>query len=86
MNRRPTLAAMWYVEQENRSRRRRLPGHILDYEHTFVHSIKDLMDGIAAGKSPAPNFEHGYRRQTVLAAVERSVESRAWVRPEYGGL
>ncbi len=86
MNRRPTLAAMWYVDEENRSRRRRLPGHILDYEHTFVHTIKDLMDGIAAGKSRAPNFEDGYRCQAVLDAVERIAESRQWIRPEYGGL
>src|SRR3712207_8915725 len=29
------------------------PGHIIGYEHTFVHTIKDLLDGIAAGESPA---------------------------------
>jgi predicted dehydrogenase len=57
------------------------PGHIIGYEHTFVHTIKDLLDGISAGKSPAPTFEDGYRCQTVLEAVERSVESRAWAAP-----
>ena len=62
------------------------PGHILGYEHTFVHTIKDLMYGIAAGKSPPPSFEDGYRCQVVLDAVERSAESREWIRPEYGGL
>ena len=62
------------------------PGHILGYEHTFVHTIKDLMDGIAAGKSPPPTFEDGYRCQAVLDAVERSAETREWARPEYGGL
>jgi predicted dehydrogenase len=75
MNRRLTLAAMWYVDEENRSRR--LQVHILDYEHTFAHTIKDLIDGIAPGKSPAPNFEDCYRCQAVLDAVERSAESRA---------
>jgi predicted dehydrogenase len=61
------------------------PGHIIGYEHTFVHTVKDLLDGIAAGKSPAPTFEDGYRCQAVLEAVERSVESGAWTRPVRSG-
>jgi predicted dehydrogenase len=58
------------------------PGHIIGYEHTFVHTVKDLLDGIAAGESLAPTFEDGYRTQAVLDAVERSAESREWTRPE----
>jgi predicted dehydrogenase len=58
------------------------PGHIIGYEHTFVHTVKELLDGIGAGKSPAPTFEDGYRCQAVLDAVERSVESRQWTTPE----
>jgi predicted dehydrogenase len=54
------------------------PGHIIGYEHTFVHTVKDLLDGVAAGKSPAPTFEDGYRCQAVLDAVERSLESGTW--------
>ncbi len=42
------------------------PGYILGYEHAFVHTMKDLMDGIAAGKSPAPTSEDGYRCWAVL--------------------
>ena len=57
------------------------PGHIIGYEHTFVHTVKDLLDGIKTGNSPAPNFEEGYRCQAVIDAVERSVESREWARP-----
>ena len=62
------------------------PGHILGYEHTFIHTIKDLMDGIKAGKSPAPTFEDGYRCQAVLDAVERSAASGEWRRPETEGI
>jgi predicted dehydrogenase len=58
------------------------PGHTIGYEHTFIHTIKDLLDGIAAGESPAPSFEDGYRVQAVLDAVERSTESREWTAPE----
>jgi len=62
------------------------PGHILGYEHTFVHTMKDLMDGMASGQSPAPTFEDGYRCQAVLDAVEKSAEHREWIKPEYGGV
>jgi predicted dehydrogenase len=57
------------------------PGHILGYEHTFVHTVKDLLDGIGAGKSPAPTFEDGYRCQAVLDAVGRSAQSGTWTEP-----
>jgi predicted dehydrogenase len=61
------------------------PGHIIGYEHTFIHTVKDLLDGIAGGKCPAPTFEDGYRCQAVLEAVERSVESGTWTRPARSG-
>jgi predicted dehydrogenase len=59
------------------------PGHIIGYEHTFVHTVRDLLDGIKTGNSPAPTFEDGYRCQAVLDAVERSVDRREWVSPGF---
>ena len=61
------------------------PGHIIGYVHTFVHTIKDLLDGIAACESPAPTFEDGYRCQAVLDAVEHSLESGTWTEPARSG-
>ena len=58
------------------------PGHIIGYEHTFVHTVKDLLDGIKTGIGPGPTFEDGYRCQAVLDAVERSLGNREWVIPE----
>jgi len=58
------------------------PGHTIGYEHTFVHTVKDLLDGIRTGEKPGPTFEEGYRCQAVLDAVDRSVEGRGWVTPE----
>ena len=58
------------------------PGHLIGYEHTFVHAVKDLLDGIAVGKNPSPSFEDGYRCQAVLDAVERSARSGNWTEPE----
>ena len=62
------------------------PGHIIGYEHTFVHTMKDLMESIAVGKSPAPTFDDAYRVQAVLDAVERSAEGGGWTGPERGGI
>ena len=28
------------------------PGHIIGYEHTFVHTVKDLLEGIAVQRAP----------------------------------
>ena len=58
------------------------PGHIVGYEHTFVHTVKDLLDGIKTGVEPSPTFEDGYRCQAVLDAVERSLGNREWTSPE----
>jgi predicted dehydrogenase len=56
-------------------------GHILGYEHTFIHAVKDLLDGIATGTNPQPDFATGFRCQAVLDAVERSAASRSWEKP-----
>ncbi len=53
--------------------------HIIGYEHTFVNMIADLMQAIAHDTPFKPDFLDGYRSQAVLAAVERSSASRAWV-------
>jgi predicted dehydrogenase len=51
------------------------PGHLIGYEHTFTHEIRDLVDAIANGTAPAPSFADGLRVQRVLAAVEKSAAS-----------
>ncbi|MEU6415723.1 Gfo/Idh/MocA family oxidoreductase [Microbispora sp. NPDC046933] len=48
------------------------PGHVLGYEHSFTHEVKDFIEAIATGTDPAPSFEDGLRVQRVLAAVEQS--------------
>jgi predicted dehydrogenase len=54
------------------------PGHTIGYEHTFVHTIYDLLEGLADGRSPAPDFQDGVRNQRVMDAIERSARSRRW--------
>lgn len=54
-------------------------GHIIGYEHTFINLMSELMNGIATGTSPTPNFEDGVRNQQVLHAIQQSVETKKWV-------
>ena len=56
------------------------PGHLIGYEHTFIHTVLDFMKGIADGRSPTPNFEDGVRGHQVLDAIERASASRRWER------
>jgi predicted dehydrogenase len=48
------------------------PGHVLGWEHTFTHEVRDLVTAIADNTDPAPSFADGLQVQRVLAAVERS--------------
>jgi len=54
------------------------PGHIIGYEHTFTHTVLDLLKAIGEQKIPSPNFEDGVRNQRVLDALERAAGSRRW--------
>ncbi len=56
-------------------------GHIIGWEHTHVHVVKDLLDGIRTGVNPAPSFEDGFKNQAVLDAVSRSAASGQWEQP-----
>jgi predicted dehydrogenase len=57
------------------------PGHILGYEHTFVHTVYELLRAIHEGRLPSPSFDDGLRTQRVLGAVERSAAARSWTAP-----
>lgn len=53
-------------------------GHIIGYEHTFIHTVYELLKAIDEGRIPSPNFADGLRNQRVLDAIERSAASRTW--------
>jgi predicted dehydrogenase len=55
-------------------------GHMLGYEHGFVHQVVDLVAAIHDGSQPHPSFTEGLSVQRVLAAVEESsIRDSAWV-------
>jgi predicted dehydrogenase len=56
------------------------PGHIIGYEHTFIHTVADFVNACADGKPAQPTFEDGLKNQRVLAAVEESVKTGQWAK------
>jgi len=61
----PYLAAWWPQ------------GHIIGWEHTFTHQIRDFLTAISTGEAPSPSFEEGLAVQQVLAAIEESANAKS---------
>jgi predicted dehydrogenase len=62
------------------------PGHIIGWEHTFVHEIHHLLAAIAGDGEVAPHgatFEDGYRAAEVCDAILRSAASGKREAPPY---
>lgn len=55
-------------------------GHMLGYEHPFVHAVADFVNACVEGKPLQPTFEDGLKNQEVLEAVERSAKTARWVK------
>jgi predicted dehydrogenase len=60
------------------------PGHPIGFEHTFIAALGDFLStldlDLPAPNRFHPNFNDGLAVQEVLDAVERSADSRAWIR------
>ncbi len=52
-------------------------GHIIGWEHTFTHEIRDLLLAIDSRTEPSPSFEDGLEVQRILAAVEESAAAKS---------
>jgi len=53
-------------------------GHIIGWEHSFVHEIKHFFDCVTTGRSVGPegaDFEDGYRASVVADAIVQSANS-----------
>lgn len=55
------------------------PGHIIGWEHTFIHEVGDLLTAIGEDQPIAPNFHDGLRNQQVLDAMQMAAEKKAWI-------
>ncbi|MGO4236078.1 Gfo/Idh/MocA family protein [Pseudarthrobacter sp. YAF2] len=61
----PYLAAWWPQ------------GHVIGWEHTFTHQVRDFLLAIRDGSQPSPSFEEGLNVQYVLDAVEESAANKS---------
>jgi predicted dehydrogenase len=53
-------------------------GHVIGWEHTFVHELEHLLGAIRGRNDVAPHgatFEDGYRAAEVCDAIVRSAET-----------
>ncbi len=55
------------------------PGHIIGWEHTFIHEIYDLLVAIDGHTSVMPDFRDGWKCQQVLDAVGQSAAAGRWI-------
>ncbi|MET8261808.1 Gfo/Idh/MocA family oxidoreductase [Micromonospora sp. NPDC005205] len=59
------------------------PGHIIGYEHSFTHEMRDFIEAVATGVDPTPSFADALQVQLVLDAVARSAElGSSWAEVE----
>jgi len=62
------------------------PAHIIGYEHTFAHAVKDFLEALAADKKIEPNLWDGAKIMQVLdAATMSDKEGRKVKVAEIGG-
>jgi predicted dehydrogenase len=55
------------------------PGHIIGYEHTFVATMADFLNALAADQTFHTNFQDALEVQRVLDAAQESSRRRGWV-------
>jgi len=58
------------------------PGHIIGYEHTFIHHAADIAKAFGGRDRGTvhPDFADALKTQAVLEAMSRSAKTRRWVR------
>jgi predicted dehydrogenase len=54
-------------------------GHIIGYEHTFVHELHSFITAIANDSETTPSFFDGYKCAQIMDAVDLSIAERTWV-------
>ena len=56
------------------------PGHVIGYEHTFVHELYEFLNAIINDKETKPDFSDGVACCRILDAVEESAKRHEWVK------
>jgi predicted dehydrogenase len=53
-------------------------GHIIGYEHLFVHEVYEFVSNLGKKDEPYSTFEDAVKCQRVLAAVEKAAATKKW--------
>jgi predicted dehydrogenase len=54
-------------------------GHIIGWEHTFVHQYYEFFKAISEGRKASPNFYDGVKSQEIIEAIAKADEEKRWV-------
>ncbi len=54
------------------------PGHVIGWEHGFVHQYYEFVKAIAEDATPSPTFYDGMKAQAVLEAIETAWRGKRW--------
>jgi predicted dehydrogenase len=55
-------------------------GHIIGYEHTFIHELYEFVEAVANDKPAYPSFEDGVKCSQIVEAIEISCERKTAVK------
>lgn len=55
------------------------PGHVIGWEHSFVHTIADFVTAVVTGRAVSPDFADALKTQRVLDAAARSAHNKRWM-------
>ena len=55
------------------------PGHVIGYEHAFVHTVADFINAVATNTEVHADFLDGARCVAVLESVVKSCQAKGWV-------
>jgi predicted dehydrogenase len=56
-----------------------VPGLQIGYEHTFIHQVADLLQGLSRGAVTHPTFQDALATERVVAAVLKSARTCRWI-------
>jgi predicted dehydrogenase len=48
------------------------PGHLIGYEHSFVHTVADFVKAVIARKKIEPDFADALKTQRVIDRIQRA--------------
>ncbi|MDN5277289.1 MAG: hypothetical protein PWR01_1254 [Clostridiales bacterium] len=54
-------------------------GHVIGYEHTFVHELYEFVEAIAHDRNACPDFNDGVKCSQVIEAVDLSIAEGQWI-------